>query len=408
MESNSCGNQILSGIRVADFGLTVVGALVTGILASFGAEVIKIESRTNVDYNRQSPPFIQGDSWKGDRSGLWANVGNAGKYCITLNLNNPRGIEVARRIIAISDIASENFRGGRMDKWGLGYNDLKKIRPDIIMLSASLYGQTGPYATHGGTGGTLIAQSGISDLTGKIDGPPAQPSWVYSDFFIPKMAVLAIIAALDYRRRTGIGQYIDLSQLESAMHLITPAILEYEINGRELVRIGNRSNYAAPCGIFRCRGDFRWCSISVSNDKEWLNLCQIIDNPELISKFGTLKSRLNNIAELETIVENWTLKHSPQEVMELMQAAGVPAGIVQNGQDLDNDPQLKSRHYYWNIDHPALGNFSYSGMPAQFSKTSYQVKRSACFGEHNEYVYTKLIGISDEEFIELLNQGVFE
>jgi benzylsuccinate CoA-transferase BbsF subunit len=406
----NAANEVLEGIKVADFGLTVVGALVTGILASFGAEVIKIESRTNVDYNRQSPPFVEGDGWKGDRSGLWANVGNAGKYGITLNLNHPRGIDIAKKIIARSDIVSENFRGGRMAKWGLGYADLKKIKPDIIMLSASMYGQTGSYATHGGTGGTLIAQCGISNLTGYPEGAPTQPCWVYSDFFIPKMAVLAIMAALDYRRRTGDGQYIDFSQLEAAMHLVVPAILENEVNGRELVRAGNRSDYAAPHGVFRCKGDFHWCAISVSSDDEWHRLCYVMAQPELIQnpKYATLADRLNNVDELESIIEKWTQSYTPQEVMKLLQAAGIPAGVVQNGEDLDGDPQLKSRGYYWDIPHPILGKFSYSGMPAKFSQTPYHMRRSPCFGEHNEYVYTQLLGISDEEFIELLKDGVFE
>jgi benzylsuccinate CoA-transferase BbsF subunit len=402
--------KVLEGIKVVDFGLTVVGGLVTGILASFGAEVIKVESRTNVDYNRQSPPFTEGDAWKGDRSGLWANVGNAGKYGITLNLNHPRALGIARKLIARSDIVCENFRGGRMAKWGLGYEDLKIIKPDIIMLSASMYGQTGSYATHGGTGGTLVAQSGISSLTGHSNGAPLQPCWVYSDFFIPKMAVLAIMAALDFRRRTGTGQYIDFSQMEATLHLITPAILEYEVNKREPTRIGNRSKYAAPSGVFRCKGDFRWCAISVSTEEEWRNLCQVIGSPALTQnpKFSTLSNRLNNTDELEALIENWTVNYSPQEVMQLMQAAGIAAGIVQDGKDLDSDPQLKHRNYYWNIEHPTLGNFSYSGMPAKFSKTPYQINRSPYFGEHNAYVYTNLLAISDKEFVELLKVGVFD
>lgn len=401
---------MLEGIKVADFGQTVVGAVVSGMLAAYGAEVIKIESRTRVDYNRQSPPFADDTAWRGDRSGLWANVGNAGKYGITLNLSHPRGVEIAKRVVAWADIVIENFRGGRMAKWGLGYEDLRKIKSDIIMLSASMYGQTGPYTTHGGTGGTLVAMCGISHLTGWADGPPMQPSWVYSDFSVPKLAVLAIVAALDYRRRSGKGQYLDLSQLETAMHFVTPAILEYEVNGRELTRTGNRSTYAAPHGVYRCKGDFRWCAITVFSDEEWKSFCQVIGKPSLAEdpQFATLMGRLRNVDKLDRLIEDWTINHPAEEVMDLMQSAGVAAGVVQNGEDLDKDPQLRSRNYYWELDHPVLGSFAYSGMPAKLSKTPYQMKRSPCFGEHNEYVYTKLLGISDEEFIQLLGEGVFE
>jgi benzylsuccinate CoA-transferase BbsF subunit len=402
--------KVLEGVKVADFGQTVVGSVAGGMLASYGAEVIKIESRTRVDYNRQSPPFAEGTAWRGDRSGLWANVGNAGKHGITLNLNHSRGVEVAKRIVAWADIVIENFRGQRMAKWGLGYEDLRKINPDIIMLSASAYGQTGSYATHGGTGGTLVAMSGISQLTGWPDGPPMQPTWVYSDFFAPKFALLAIVAALDYRRRTGKGQYIDLSQLEVAVHFINQAILEYGVNKRELGRIGNRLTYAAPCGVYRCKGNFRWCAITVISDEEWKNFCRIMGKPALAEnpQFATRMGRLKNVEKLDRLVEGWTINYSPGEVMELLQSAGVAAGVVQNGEDLARDPQLESRNYYWELDHPAFGKFVYSGMPAKLSKTSYEMSRSPSFGEHNEYVYTKLLGMSDEEFVQFLNEGVFE
>ena len=403
-------NKFLEGVKVADFGQTVVGGVIGGILASYGAEVIKIESRTRVDYNRQSPPFAEGKAWRGDRSGNWANVGNAGKYGITLNLNHPRSIEVAKRIVAWADIVTENFRGNRMAKWGLGYEDIKKINPSIIMISASMYGQTGPDATQGATGGTLVAMSGISQLTGSEEGPPLQPTWVYTDFAVPKLAVLAVIAALDYRRRTGRGEYLDFSQLESAIHFITPAILEYVTNGRELKRIENRSTYAAPHGVYRCKGNFRWCAITVSNEDEWKSFCKIIGKPLLAQdpQFATLVARLENVDKLDRIVEDWTTKRSSEEVMDLMQKSGVAAGVVQNGQDLDNDPQLKKRNYYWELEHPVFGEFVYSGMPVKMSKTPYEMRRSPCFGEHNEYVYTQLLRMQEEEFIQFLNEGVFE
>ena len=404
------GNKVLEGVKVADFGQTVAGGIIGGILASYGADVIRVESRTRVDFVRQSPPFMEGSAWKGDRSGLWANTGNAGKRSITLNLNHPRGGEIAKRLVAWADVVIENFAGGRMAKWGLGYEDLKKIKPEIIMLSASMFGQTGPFFDKKGTGGVLVSMSGIANLTGYPDGPPMQPSWVYSDFFVPKLAVLAIVAAIDYRCRSGRGQYLDLSQFEVAMHFMTPVILESVVNRREPGRIGNRLTYAAPCGVYRCKGDLRWCAITVFSDEEWKSLCRVMGKPALAEdhQFATLMGRLENGDKLDTIIEEWTINHSPEKVMDLLQNAGVPAGVVQNGEDLDQDPQLKSRSYYWELDHPVFGRYSYSGMPVKLSKTPYEMKRSPCFGEDNEYVYTNLLRVSDEEFIQLLNEGVFE
>lgn len=403
-------NKILKDVKVVDFGWAVAGPLTAGVLASYGAEVIKVESRLRVDHSRETPPFVAGTAWLGERSGTFANVGNAGKHSITLNLKHPRGLEVAKRLIVRADIVSENFRGGQMVELGLGYEDLKKIKPDIIMISSSIYGQTGPYGTRKGGGPDLASMSGLCELTGWSGRPPKLPIWVYTDFAVPRLAILAIIAALDYRRRTGKGQYLDFSQLEAIVQFVSPAILEYEVNGRELARIGNRSTYAAPEGVYRCKGDLRWCAITVSNDEEWRSFCQVIgksdwaEDPELADVTG----RLKNADKLDKQIEEWTISHSAEEVMSLMQGAGVPAGVVQNGEDLDNDPQLKSRNYYWELDHPALGKFAYSGMPVRLSRTPHEMKRSPCFGEHNEYVYTKLLGMSDEEFVELLREGVFE
>jgi benzylsuccinate CoA-transferase BbsF subunit len=402
-------NRVLEGVKVLDFGWQIVGPLTSHVLAIFGAEVIKVETRTRVDHNRETPPYVEGTAWMGDRAALFPNF-NACKYGITLNVHHTRGVELVKRLVAWADVLIENFTGGTMERLGLGYDELKKINSDIIMLSASAYGQTGSYAKTRATGTTLTAVSGITYLTGQPDGPPTQPAWVYSDTVIPRLAVFAILAALDYRDRTGKGQYLDMSQFEGMMHYITPVLLGYVVNGRELARIGNRSTYAAPHGIYRCKGEFRWCAITVFNDEEWKSLCQVIDKPALAEdpEFATLVGRLKKQDKLDRMIEEWTINHSPEEVMELLQGAGVAAGVVQNGEDLDKDPQLESRGYYCELDHPTLGKFSYSGMPVKLSKTPYEIRRSHCFAEHNEYVYTKLLGMSDKEFVQLLGEGAFE
>ena len=401
-------NKVLEGVKVVDFSWIAAGSIVCSGLARYGAEVIRIESQTRVDHTRTSPPFAKGTAWIGDRSGFWANAGNAGKYGITLNLNHPRGPEIAKMLVKRADVVVENFTAGKMAKWGLNYEELQKINPGIIMLSMAMFGQTGLYSKLPAFGGTLISVSGVCELTGWPDGAPKEPIPAYSDLIMPKLGILAIVAAIDYRRRTGRGQYIDFSQQEGLLQFISPVLLNYYANGQELSRIGNASTRAVPDGVYKCKGEFRWCAITVFTDKEWQNFCRVIGKPEWVRdpEYAHIQSRLKNREKLDFLIEEWTNKHTAEEVMSLLQNAGVAAGVVQNGKDLLNDPQLKSQNYYQQLDHPGLGKFIFSGMPVNLTKTPWETKRSPCFGEHNEYVYTRLLRIPDKEFLELLNQGV--
>jgi len=401
-------NKALEGVKVAALIQGITGPLTAAILASYGAQVLRIESRTRIEWHRQAGPFIGNVSLPDRATGYL--IMNPGMYGVTLNLKHPRAMEVMTRIIRWSDVVVENFAGGVMERMGLGYEDLKKIKPEIIMLSAAIYGQTGPFAEVRGYGGTLTALTGLSHITGFPEQTPIFPGFAVTDYIAPRANVLAIVSALDYRRRTGSGQYIDAAQAETAIPLLTPVLLEYEANGKEAERRGNRSTYAAPHGVYRCKGDERWCAITVFTDEEWQKFCQAIGNPPWSQEpeFTTLMGRLENVDRLDRLVEEWTINHTPEEVMRLMQDAGVTAGVVQGGQDLSNDPQLKYRHFYWEFDHPEIGNFTYSGMPARLSKTPYQMRRAPMLGEHNEYVYTQLLGMSDEEFVQLIADGVFD
>jgi benzylsuccinate CoA-transferase BbsF subunit len=401
-------NKALEGVKVAAHILGITGPLTTAILASYGAQVLRIESRTRIEWHRQAGPFI-GNVSQPDRSAAYLFV-NPGVYGITINLKHPRAIEVMTRIIKWADVMVDNFAGGVMERMGMGYKDLKKVKPDIIMLSAAIYGQTGSYANVPGHGGTLTALTGLPHITGFPDQTPQFPAFTITDFIAPRANVLAIVAALDYKHRTGKGQYIDAAQMESSISLLTPVLLDYEANGREAERIGNRSTYAAPHSVYRCKGGNRWCVICVFDHKEWERFCQVIGKPAWTesTEFSTLIDRIKNVDKLDSLVEEWTVEHSPEEVVSLMQGAGVAAGIVQSGRDLDNDPQLKHRHFYWELDHPGIGNFTYSGMPARLSKTPYKITRAPMLAEHNKYVYTELLGMSDEEFTQLMSDGVFE
>lgn len=400
-------NKAFEGLRVADFSWQVVGPMVGSCMAAFGAEVIKIESRTRYCTGRTMGPFVDGIPTP-DRSVKYV-IHNTGRLGVTLNLNQVRGIEIAKKIVQSADIVIESFAGGRMAKWGLGYEDLKKIKPDIIMMSMAGYGQTGPFAQRPGFGGTFTAASGAMHLTGLRDEPPRQPCFVFTDYVVYRIAILALVAAIDYRRRTGKGQYIDLSQLEAVEHFFAPLFLDYEVNGRDSIRNANKCNYAAPHGVYRCKGAHRYCCITVFTEQEWDSFCQVIGEPAWVNSpdFDTFLGRLKNADELDRLVEEWTIEHGAEEIMDLLQSAGVPSGVVQNAEDLDKDPQLASDNFYFDLDHPEQRTVFLKGWPVKLSKTPYEVKRPHGWGENNFDVYTGL-GLSDQDFLNLLDEGVFE
>jgi len=218
------------------------------------------------------------------------------------------------------------------------------------------------------------------------------------------------LAALEYRRRTGKGQLIDAAQMETVIPLLGPALLEYQFNGREVSRMGNRSDRAAPHGVYRCQGDDRWCAIAVFSDEEWQQFCQVIGSPAWSRdpEFSTLTERVKHSDQLDRLVEEWTVNHPPEEVMRLMQAASIAAGVVQGGQELDSDPHLKQRNFFQDTDHPGIGSSSYTGIPAHLSKTPYEIERAPFLGEHTEYVCTQILGFSDEELAQLVADKVLE
>jgi benzylsuccinate CoA-transferase BbsF subunit len=335
---------------------------------------------------------------------------NAGKLGFTVDLKHPRAMEVVARLIKWTDVVTENFAGGVLDRLGLSYEKIRDMKPNIIMLRSSIYGQTGPFASVPGYGATLTALTGLPHLTGFPDQDPQFSGFAITDFIAPRINLLAIVAALYYRRRTGEGQLIDAAQMETVLPMITPVLLEYETNGKEASRIGNRSTRAAPHNVYRCQGDERWCTITVFTDEEWQKFSQVIGRPAWTQdpEFSTLGGRLKNVTKLDKLVEKWTANHAPEEVMKLMQAAGIAAGVVQGGGDLDRDPQLRAQHFFKKLDNPGLGELSYLGMPAQLSKTPYEVTRAPFMGEHTEYICTEVLGMSDEEFVDLMADRVLE
>jgi benzylsuccinate CoA-transferase BbsF subunit len=401
---------VFSGLTILAFCWAVVGPLTMKFFADHGATVIRVETRRRPCTMRVSAPYKDNIPHY-DRGGYF-NYFNSNILSLSLNMTTPEAREIAKRLAVECDVFMENYTPGVVEKWGLGYEELKKIRPDIIMLRQSGYGSWGPYANLPAFGMVLVPIAGLPNFIGFPDKEPL-PVGVsaYTDCISPRFATATLIAALDYRKRTGKGQLLDLSQFETAIYFLTPAVLDYAVNGREPGRIGNTSPYEAPHGVYPCEGDDRWCTIAVADDEEWANLCREMGKPELIkdTRFDTFTNRKKNEDELNKIIGEWTAGLSPEEVMEGLQAAGVAAGVVKNTADMYEDPQLRKRNLFWPMQHGEMGRFTHLGQSFQLSKTpSRAYSPSPLLGEHTEYICTKMLGMSDEEFIDLMQKGVFE
>ena len=401
---------VFAGLTVVAFGGAVVGPLTMKMFADHGATVIRTESTKRPCTLRTSGPYKDGQPGL-NRAGYF-NFHSGNILSMGLNMTNPKAAEVAKRLVSKADVVMENFTPSVMPGWGLGYEDLKKVKPDIIMLRQSGFGSEGPYANTAAFGMVLAAIAGLPNFVGWPDGLPL-PLGVsaYTDCISPRFAAAAVIAALDHRNKTGQGQLLDLAQFETALYFILPAILDYISNGREPARAGNSSPCASPHGVYPCRGDDRWCTIAVSTDQQWAALCAVIGKPGLAAdpRFDTLIGRKENEAEVDRIVGGWTAQLPAEEVMARLQAAGVPAGVVQDTRDVYNDPQLRQRNIFWPMEHGEMGLFTHLGQSFQLSGTPSRPRSpSPSLGEHTEYVCTKIIGMSDEEFVGLMNEGVFE
>ncbi|RLB00441.1 MAG: CoA transferase [Deltaproteobacteria bacterium] len=400
----------LEGIKVLDFSWILTGPLVARYLADWGATVVKIESKFRPDEVRNTAPFK--DDMPGlDRSAAFANW-NSGKYSIAINMKHPQGIALAKKLVAWTDIVIESFRPGVLKRLGLDYEEMRAIKEDIIVVSHTTQGQTGPYALQPLIAHFVHALAGITDLTGWPDRTAAGLRIAYGDNVQVCLSFILIMAALDYRKRTGKGNHIDISQLECLTQVLAPTFLDYSANGRIQSREGNHSTFTAPHGIYRCKGEDKWCAIAVFNDKEWEALCYVMDKPELISepKFATGLARKQHEDELDRLINEWTTNFTAEEVMSKMQRQGISAGVVQNGQDIvDSDPQLAHRHHLFTLDHREIGRYVSEAPGFRLSEVPLDIQQpSPCIGEHNYYVCSELLGISDEDFADMVSAGVLE
>jgi crotonobetainyl-CoA:carnitine CoA-transferase CaiB-like acyl-CoA transferase len=398
----------LEGLNVVDFSWAFAGPFIGSYLGDYGAKVIKIESNSNLDITRVTSPYKHGISGI-NRSGCFL-VPNNSKMSLTLDLKHPKSSQIIEKLMNWADVVVENFGTGVMDRLGLDYEKLKTINPNIIMLSATIQGQTGPRASFTGYGWNTVALTGIGNLTGWPDRSPVGTLQAYPDSVVPWFGVVAILAALDYRRRTGKGQYIDISQYETTCQFLAPLVMDYVVNHNLSTRSGNQSSYSAPHGVYRCRGNNRWCAISVFAESEWEAFRKTLGYPVWTKeeRFSSLQQRKENEERLNELVEEWTRRYTPEEITEKLQEAGVPAGIVKTNKELFEDPQLEYRGYFQLVDHTEIGKCYQQGWPIILSESPVHIKPAPCLGEHNEHVCTKFLGLSDEEFISFLSDGVFD
>ena len=399
-------NKPLEGLKVVDLSYIIAGPLCTSLLGDFGAQVVAVENPFSLAL-RSYIPYV------GGKPGIECSTAflavYSSKYGIVLNLRKPEGIEVVKKLIEWADVVVEQFPPGTMEKLGLGYEDLKKINSDIIMVSNSAQGQTGPYATLPSFGLYLTGLTGLNHITGWPDGTPSGPLSPYPDYVCGYLMMSLILAALNYQQRTGNGQHIDLSMVEATCQLSIPLFLDYVVNGREQGRNGNHLDRAVPHNAYRCQGDDRWCVITIFTDEEWDALCEIMDNPEWVreSRFATFSGRKENEDELDKLVEAWTANYPPEQLVAKLQNAGIAAAVVYDYKDVYEDKHFWERGFLQTKSRPGVGEYPVSGPSFRMSETPSELRPAPFLGQDNEYVCTTLLGISDIEFAELVQSGAF-
>jgi crotonobetainyl-CoA:carnitine CoA-transferase CaiB-like acyl-CoA transferase len=399
MDGAGASRGPLEGIRIADFTWAWAGPHGTLLLAMLGAEVIKIESRVRLDHARVISLMI-GDVRGGIDESPFFNDLNLNKRSLTLNLKTEEARDIARRIAAVSDVVTANMRPGVLDRMGLSYEDLREVKPDIIMLSSSAVGGTGPERFNTGYAPTFAAMSGVVDYTGYPDEAPTLLSGSV-DLRVGAMAAFAVLAALHHKQRTGEGQYIDLSSTEVMSAMMGEAFLEYSMNGRVPERTGNRDNAMAPHGCYRCQGEPPWISIAVGDEAEWAALRSVLEDPELgDDAFEGPLERWKNQDRLDEIVGRWTRERTADEAVTRLQRAGVPAMPVHTGTTLAADPHVRERGILQKVDHPKLGERLVVGPPWKLEGAGIR-RASPLLGESNQYVLGEILGLSQDEIEKL-------
>ncbi len=402
------GAKPLEGIRVANFGWVWAGPIVGQTLAFLGAEVLKIESQARIDLARTIPPFAEGV--RGPDRSLSQHACWAGNGSVTLNLKDPRAIDLAHELIAQCDVVVENFGPGVMDKLGLGYDALVAHRSDLVMLSMSATGQFGPLRSLRTYGLSLASITGLDSITGYVDGPPMPMENAFADPYNGILSAFSIIVALAHRDRTGQGQHVDYSQQEAVMQMVGPTFMDYVMNDRPGAPLGNRhpSAAAAPHGVFPCTGDDCWVSIAVFDDDAWRGLVTAMGDPEWARTpgFATHDVRVENIAELHERVAAWTADFDHRELAERLQTHGVAAAPVNSVAGLLEDPQFQERGTFVEVAHPLGFKETIYGAYVKTSVSEASVQSGPCIGQDNERVFRDLLGMPEERYQHLVAEQV--
>ena len=400
-----------AGLKVLDLTWVVAGPVIGRALADFGATVVRVESSTRVETARHMPPFYS-DVPGPENSALYVTC-NAGKLGATVDLGTERGREVARRLADWSDVVLESFSPGQMQRWGLDYATLSASRPELIMLSTAIMGQTGPYARLAGYGNVGAALSGFQDIVGWPDLPALGPFGPYTDYVGPRFALTTLLAAVDRRQRTGQGCYIDVSQVEAGVYFQSPELADHARNGTVVHRTGNADRVFAPHGVYRCQpghgGTERFVAIAVRTDEQWRTLRTLMGRADLAAdeELRTAAGRRARSADLDQLVDAWTAGQTAEDVERRLQASGIPAHVSASSEDFCTDPQLAHRGHLVRLPHPLHGTVTVEGPRYQLSATPGQVTRAApTFGQDNEYVLTELLGYAREEYQAMTDEGV--
>jgi crotonobetainyl-CoA:carnitine CoA-transferase CaiB-like acyl-CoA transferase len=401
----------MAGLKVLDLTWVVAGPVIGRALADFGATVVRVESSTRVETARHMQPFYGGVPGP-ENSALYVTW-NAGKLGVTADLSTERGRDVVRRLAGWSDVLLESFSPGQVQRWGLDYATLSAGRPDLIMLSTAIMGQTGPYARLAGYGNVGAALSGFQDIVGWPDLPALGPFGPYTDYVGPRFSLAALLAALDHRSRTGEGCYIDVSQVEAGVYFQSPEMADHARNGTVVHRAGNTDRVFAPHGVYRCRaagdGSDRFVAIAVRTDGQWRTLAALMGRADLAADpvLGTAGGRRARAADLDPLVDAWTAGQSAEDAERCLQKNGIPAHVSASSSDYCTDPQLVHRGHLVRLPHPLHGTATVEGPRYLLSATPGQVNRAApVFGQDNEYVLTELLGYSREEYQTMTDEGV--
>ena len=413
----------LAGVRVADFCWMGVGACATRLLADFGAEVIRIEDRQRLDMPRRLPIYKGEARTYGEedanpdpnKGGLFNNY-NRNKLGVTINMRTAKGRALADRLIAASSVVTENFAPGVMERWGLVYDRVNELSPNVIYARMSGFGHSGPHAEHRSYGPVVQAVSGISHISGLPGQEPSGWGLSYMDNEAAFFNAAALLMAIYNRNLTGRGAEIDVSAVEAGINLLGPILLDVSVNGRSTrgpdYPTGNRLEHpsAAPHGVYPCVGEDRWIAIAVFDETEWRGLCSVIGDQAWMAdpRFASQAARFENQDALDGHIAAWTRDKDRHALMHALQAAGVRAGAVQTTEDtIEHDPQIASRGLFFELDHPVIGDALFEGTPIKFSRSVQENWRSApLLGEDNAFVFKGLLGVSEDEYEELVAEGV--